>query len=72
MGAGETQGEGAGTEGEPTCAHCPVGLVALLLTWLVVEVLIIAGAGVKAKAVCGPGAHPAPPSPDPFLPWDTG
>lgn len=72
MGAGEMQGGGTGTEGGPTCAHCPVGLVALLLTRLVVEVLVVAGAEVKAKAVCGPGAHPAPPSPAPFLPWDTG
>jgi hypothetical protein len=49
---GETQGVGCkGKRGELTCTHCPVGLVALSLTWLMVEVLIIAGVGVKAKTV---------------------
>lgn len=64
MGAVEIQGGGPGMqERRLTCAHCPVGLVALPLTWLVVKVFIISGAGVKAKAAVWPRGptllHPA-------------
>lgn len=59
MGAMEIQGGGPGMqERRLTCAHCPVGLVALPLTWLVVKVFIISGAGVKAKAAVWPRGPP--------------
>lgn len=59
MGLGGSRERGTGAkEGTPTCTHCPVGLVALLLTWFMVEVLIVAGAGVKAKTMGWPWDPP--------------
>lgn len=61
MGLGRSRGRGTGAKkGTPTCTHCPVGLVAPLLTWFVVEVLIVAGAGVKAKTKGWPWDPPLP------------
>lgn len=36
------------------CTHSPVGLMAFLLTWRMVEILIIARAGVKVQTVLWP------------------
>lgn len=59
---------GQGRGGGPTCTHSPVGLVALPLTRLVVEVLVVAALRSRPMLGGGPGTHThilAPDSPHP-------